>query len=566
MAFTRERYNAPGDQVADYSIRKELGRVARSIPHPTVIDVRDFGALGDGVSNDSVAVQAAISAASAGGVVLFPAGRFVIHTTLQVDTNSVTIRGAGREATSLDWRGTGPLLQLDEDDGGVYDTGSYDGAGRNFAVLDIRLVGDFGSGLTALANGLANYRAGSYGIRDWRGGSLHMERVIVRGFEYGFWGIQSDLNYFEHLIAFNNKTAFWCGPRCDQATWNHIWTFANDTVFSLNGVEHQLITHWASDTDGSETTYPVEIKEWTLTNRITSNIVFEAPWLESGSSFGDVNPGFDVPAFFAINVDDPSVNGGVVIRSPFVAVYDYSDATKRHTLFLVDTDNCPVLEIDRLSGFTRNWQNLRAVIRFVDGAAAATTRVWFTESDLRSSPGARLAECYNAATAFVQCRVHGFGVSYDTNVAGGTANVNVGYLGLHRSLQHSNASMTSGAAGDIILNRTYQSGRPCGWIWDGSAAHPLPVPTMAVDSGNQSITLTPGTDHEYQRFATALTANRTVTLSTTGALNGHRFSVSRPGGGAFTLDVGGLKTLAASEWCVVMYDGSAWRLVSYGAL
>jgi hypothetical protein len=92
--------------------------------------------------------------------------------------------------------------------------------------------------------------------------------------------------------------------------------------------------------------------------------------------------------------------------------------------------------------------------------------------------------------------------------------------------------------------------------------------TLSVDRGDQSVTLTAGSDSQTQRFATTLTANRTVTLSAIGASNGDRFRVVRTGLGAFTLDVGGLRTIpsATAAWVDVGFDGASWRLTGYGTL
>ena len=91
---------------------------------------------------------------------------------------------------------------------------------------------------------------------------------------------------------------------------------------------------------------------------------------------------------------------------------------------------------------------------------------------------------------------------------------------------------------------------------------------IGTDRGDNSVTLTVGTDATTQRFATTLTANRTITLSTTGAINGDCFRIVRTGLGAFTLDVGGLKTIpsATAAWAEVEFDGSAWVLTGYGVL
>jgi len=94
------------------------------------------------------------------------------------------------------------------------------------------------------------------------------------------------------------------------------------------------------------------------------------------------------------------------------------------------------------------------------------------------------------------------------------------------------------------------------------------LPSVSGDNGDASVTLTSGSART-QRFNTALTAARTVTLPTTEVFDGMKFTVVRESGatGAFNLEVGALKSLtSASEWAVVEYDGSAWRLTQYGSL
>jgi hypothetical protein len=86
------------------------------------------------------------------------------------------------------------------------------------------------------------------------------------------------------------------------------------------------------------------------------------------------------------------------------------------------------------------------------------------------------------------------------------------------------------------------------------------------DRGDNSITINAGADREIQQFATALTANRTVTLGTGSA--GDRFRIVRTGLGAFTLAVGALKTIpnATAAFVDVGHDGTGWFLTGYGLL
>lgn len=91
---------------------------------------------------------------------------------------------------------------------------------------------------------------------------------------------------------------------------------------------------------------------------------------------------------------------------------------------------------------------------------------------------------------------------------------------------------------------------------------------IGADRGDASVTLKAGVDSVVQRWATTLTASRTVTLSTSGAQAGDRFRIVRTGLGSFTLAVGSLKTIpsATAAFVDVEYDGTAWVLTGYGAL
>lgn len=66
-----------------------------------VVSVKEFGAVGDGVSDDTAAIQAAITA-TYGGSVFFPAGTYKVTSTISV-TNEVSLIGAGRYLSKILW-------------------------------------------------------------------------------------------------------------------------------------------------------------------------------------------------------------------------------------------------------------------------------------------------------------------------------------------------------------------------------------------------------------------------------------------------------------------------------
>lgn len=89
---------------------------------------------------------------------------------------------------------------------------------------------------------------------------------------------------------------------------------------------------------------------------------------------------------------------------------------------------------------------------------------------------------------------------------------------------------------------------------------------LSADRGDVNFTLNADQDVNIQRVTTALTANRTVTLGT--GFAGAWFRVVRSGLGAFTLDVGGLKTIPISTAAIVEvgHDGTGWSLTLYAPL
>jgi Pectate lyase superfamily protein len=84
------------------------------IPHRTsLINVKDapYNAKGDGATDDSGAIQAALNAATADQVVYLPASTYLINgTTLNMNTANVSLRGDGPSATVIHYTGGGAAI------------------------------------------------------------------------------------------------------------------------------------------------------------------------------------------------------------------------------------------------------------------------------------------------------------------------------------------------------------------------------------------------------------------------------------------------------------------------
>jgi hypothetical protein len=73
-----------------------------------VVNVKDFGAKGDGVTDDTAAIQAAIySVISNGGQIYFPNGTYILSNSITVNypntPTNITLVGVGANSTTLQW-------------------------------------------------------------------------------------------------------------------------------------------------------------------------------------------------------------------------------------------------------------------------------------------------------------------------------------------------------------------------------------------------------------------------------------------------------------------------------
>lgn len=142
-----------------------------------LINVKDspYGAAGDGKTDDTAAIQAAIVAAgSSGSIVYLPPGVYMIGNRIRI-RDGVTIQGAGRFNTRLrllpSW--TGPIL--DTEDKATYEEGVFD---EDFSLLDLTLDGNAENSSNV---GEPAAMLHSYNVRRW-----HIARCrFMHGRGYG---------------------------------------------------------------------------------------------------------------------------------------------------------------------------------------------------------------------------------------------------------------------------------------------------------------------------------------------------------------------------------------------
>ncbi len=104
------------------------------------INVTDFGAKGDGATDDTEAIQKAIDSIENGGVVVIPRGTYMVKG-LKIKRHGITITGEARFGTRLSRiDGTAPLIEMSG-------TGTLDNHLKFCSVTNITLIGNYKPGV-----------------------------------------------------------------------------------------------------------------------------------------------------------------------------------------------------------------------------------------------------------------------------------------------------------------------------------------------------------------------------------------------------------------------------------
>ena len=167
------------------------------------LDVRRFGAVGDGETDDTPALQAAIACCPSGGRVLLPAGRYLCgplflksHMTLELQKGAVlALQTDQRRFPILPGvvfpTGDGEDLLLGSQEGNPLD--SFASALTGIGVEDVRILGE--GVIDGQAREAGWWLSPKVRKRAWRGSLLFLERcrdVTVQGITFRnspFWNI-----------------------------------------------------------------------------------------------------------------------------------------------------------------------------------------------------------------------------------------------------------------------------------------------------------------------------------------------------------------------------------------
>jgi hypothetical protein len=132
-----------------------------------IISVKDFGATGDGVSDDTNAIQTAIDAVPVGSALYFPTGTYLITSTL-----NVAIKAGNVSGLILYGDGLGTVVQADTDMDAIF---YVTGAQTNFRDIQ------FATGSNNVSKGL-HLNIGNYA--DYSG---NVTNCLFYDFDYGIY-------------------------------------------------------------------------------------------------------------------------------------------------------------------------------------------------------------------------------------------------------------------------------------------------------------------------------------------------------------------------------------------
>jgi len=127
------------------------------------INVKDYGAIGDGIADDTAAIQAALNAGSLaqGGIVFFPEGTYQISNELTNNSANIMLCGTGLSST---------IRQTVDGKHGI-NVGAHNGV----RIIGLRLLT---SGFTPTSGN---------GIHSDMAGDLYLERIVCQDFFNGFY-------------------------------------------------------------------------------------------------------------------------------------------------------------------------------------------------------------------------------------------------------------------------------------------------------------------------------------------------------------------------------------------
>lgn len=345
-------------QDAQVQIRKLRADVAAiAVPDGTWINVTTaFGVVPDVPADQSAALQKAI-ASSPGRTLYLPKGKYAFVSSLLIADRSTHIVGdfGNRDTdngTELVYYGTGPAIQIGVDNGLAWNAGLYNGP-QDHLFENIHIShGAPDTALVSVDGTTPRYKAGAYGIWDWRGGGITTRNVGVEGFEANFVAIESDFDDLEFTVSLYSKYGVYIGPRSDQCEITLRNSFGCDRCITVDGARQVRILSGSFVGSGTSTSSPVEVR------RGSGQVEIVNAWFEhlnpvgySGTdglscvSAGEVD-GYGSGGSIQSAGGSPNTNSAVGVSVLFPLCYVESTGNAYHVRYIISVGKCQHVLLD----------------------------------------------------------------------------------------------------------------------------------------------------------------------------------------------------------------------------